>query len=58
MKVYIVRGYWDYEGSRILGVYLTEGEAQARWDSIQSTDEYAFDRYGIDEIAVGEACYE
>ncbi len=55
MIVYIVRGYWDYEGSRILGVYLTEIEADRRVRSLRE-GQYQFDRYGYDETTVGEEC--
>ena len=55
MKVYIVRGYWDYEGSRILGVYLTEEEADARIAAL-TAGEWRFDRYGWDDAVVGEEC--
>lgn len=55
MIVYIVRGYWDYEGSRILGVYLTETEADRRVRSLRE-GQYQFDRYGYDEITIGEEC--
>ena len=55
MKVYIVHGVWDYEGSEIVGVFSSAASAQAKIadDQLTNGDEiqgewYArFDSYSI-----------
>ena len=49
MKVYIVHGVWDYEGSEIVGVFSSAASAQAKIadDQLTNGDDDRFDSYYI-----------